>query len=336
MPISFDSRNRRWRYQFNRVIAGVRHRAGRLLPKSWTRQQADEFDRIESARIYAVATGVTKLTPLIEDAVLLYLEQHAPNLKNFANLSRELVACYGAYAGRPMTDLADIAREYPKTAHKATSKTKLNQATVRNRLAYLRAACRWAWKHHQMGEHDPAERMVLPKVRNERHVYLSRSDFLNICCKMQPGGERAGVRIAFYSGMRASEVGSARLVCDEFYLDDTKNGEKRIVPVHPKVAHITRNAALWPIKPTRWTVSKAFKAAARLAGYPEARLHDLRHSTASEMINSGVDLYTVGAVLGHKSAVSTKRYSHLATATLANALGMVGKKVPTRYKKESA
>lgn len=332
MPISFEARNKRWLYQFDRIIAGVRQRANRLLPKGWTRKDAEEFDRIESARLYAVATGVTKLTPLIEDAVLLYLEQHAPSLKNYRGIARELAACHGAYSGRPMTDLADIAREYPKTAHKATSKAKLNTATIRNRLAYLRAACRWAWKHHNMGEHDPAERMVMPKVRNERHVYLSRREFLQICRQMRPGGERAAVRIAFYSGMRASEVGNAVLMFGEFCLSDTKNGEQRIVPVHPRLAHITRNAALWPIKPTRWTVSKAFKAAARLAGYPEARLHDLRHSTASEMINSGVDLYTVGAVLGHKSAVSTKRYSHLATSTLATALGAVGKKSQTRFK----
>ena len=207
---------------------------------------------------------------------------------------------------------------------------------MRNRLAYLRAACRWAWKHHQMGEHDPAERMVLPKVRNERHVYLDRKEFLKICRKVRPGGERAAIRIAFYSGMRAAEVGAASLMFGEFCLSDSKNGERRIIPVHPKVAHITRNAALWPIQPTRWTVSKAFKAAARLAGFPDARLHDLRHSTASEMINSGIDLYTVGAVLGHKSAVSTKRYSHLATATLASALGTVVKKSQTRYENSSA
>jgi hypothetical protein len=127
MSITFSARNKRWLYQFDRIIAGTRQRANRLLPKGWTRQQADEFDRIESARLYAIATGVTKLTPLIEDAVLLYLEQHAPNLKNCANLTRELAACHSAYAGRPLTDLADVAREYPKTAHKAESKTKLNQ-----------------------------------------------------------------------------------------------------------------------------------------------------------------------------------------------------------------
>ena len=338
MPISFDSRNKRWRYQFNRVIAGQRQRAGRLLPKGWTRAQADEFDRIECARLYAVATGVSKPAPLIEDAVLLYLKHHAPSLKNFANLQRELYACQDAYLGRPLTDLADVAREYPKTAHKAESKTKLNPATVRNRLAYLRAACRWAWKHHKLGEHDPAERMVLPRVRNERHVYLDRREFLKICRQVRPGGERAAIRIAFYSGMRAAEVGKATIVWEGFCLtgDQTKNESPRIVPIHSKVAHITRNPKLWPIKPTRWTVSKAFKAAARAAGYPQARLHDVRHSTASAMINAGVDLFTVGGVLGHKSAMSTKRYSHLATSTLSNALKLVGKKVPTQLKKQAA
>jgi len=336
MPITFSARNKRWHYQFNRVIAGERHRASRLLPKGWTRQQADEYDRIESARLYAVATGVTKLTPLIDDAVLLYLQQHAPNLKNFENLRRELAACQDAYLGRPMSDLPDIAREYQKSAHRADSKIKLNPATVRNRLAYLRAACRWAWKNHKMGEHDPAERMVLPRVRNERHVYLTRTEFLKICRCIRPGGERAAVRIAFYSGMRAAEVGKATVVLDGFCLTDTKNGSPRIVPIHPKVAHITRNLALWPIRPTRWTVSTAFKIATRKAGYPQARLHDLRHSTASAMINAGVDLFTVGGVLGHKSAVSTKRYAHLATSTLSNAIGLVGKKVPTLPKKKAA
>ncbi len=45
------------------------------------------------------------------------------------------------------------------------------------------------------------------------------------------------------------------------------------------------------------------------------------------MINQGVDLYTVGAVLGHRSATSTKRYSHLATEKLAEAVFRIGKKV---------
>lgn len=77
-------------------------------------------------------------------------------------------------------------------------------------------------------------------------------------------------------------------------------------------------------------------AGARAAGYSHARLHDLRHSTASEIINAGVDLYTAGGVLGHKSAVSTKRYSHLATKTLKSAVALVGKKTRTTAKKKAA
>jgi len=44
------------------------------------------------------------------------------------------------------------------------------------------------------------------------------------------------------------------------------------------------------------------------------------------MVNAGVDLYTVGAVLGHKSSASTRRYAHLNTENLEKAVGMIGKK----------
>ncbi len=67
-----------------------------------------------------------------------------------------------------------------------------------------------------------------------------------------------------------------------------------------------------------------FKASAVAAGLGHARFHDLRHATASEMVNAGVDLYTVGAVLGHKSAQSTQRYSHLRQDTLRQAMSAIG------------
>lgn len=52
------------------------------------------------------------------------------------------------------------------------------------------------------------------------------------------------------------------------------------------------------------------------------------------MINAKVDLYTVGAVLGHKSATSTKRYAHLATDAIRSALARLAKKIP--HTKENA
>ena len=58
----------------------------------------------------------------------------------------------------------------------------------------------------------------------------------------------------------------------------------------------------------------------RVAKLPGLRLHDLRHSAASFMVNSGVDLFAVSKVLGHTSYQSTQRYSHLANDTLLKAV----------------
>jgi site-specific recombinase XerD len=43
-------------------------------------------------------------------------------------------------------------------------------------------------------------------------------------------------------------------------------------------------------------------------------------------VNAGVDLFTVGKVLGHRDARSTARYSHLSADTLAVAVGKIGTK----------
>ena len=92
MPISFDARNQRWRYFFDRKVGAERKRTSRLLPKGWDRHKAQEFDRIETARLYALATGVTKPEHLIDAAVLLYLKERGPHLKNRHNLEIQFAA----------------------------------------------------------------------------------------------------------------------------------------------------------------------------------------------------------------------------------------------------
>ena len=54
-----------------------------------------------------------------------------------------------------------------------------------------------------------------------------------------------------------------------------------------------------------------------------ARLHDLRHSFASFLVNQGVSLYVVQGLLGHASPRMTQRYAHLATQTLLDAAEVV-------------
>lgn len=330
MPIT-RHHSGRWYYQFDRVINGRRTRANQLLPEGTTRAQALDFDRRETARLFQLATGGQRPEPLIADAVLLYIQHHAPHLKNRADIEGALEILLPYYQGRTLSELPAVATEYGKAKG-------LKPGTIRNRLAYLRAACRWAWKHHSLGEHDPAERMILPKVNNARQVYLGRADMLRVARTMGLCYARDVVRVAFYTGMRLSEILSSTPIGegDDLALSvpDTKNGQPRIVPVHDRIAHLVRSD--WPPKVDKWKASKAVKAALVEVGLGHARLHDFRHSAASEMINDGIDLYTVGGVLGHKSQVSTARYAHLAQDRLRDAVSRIGAKKSHPDKKKRA
>lgn len=55
----------------------------------------------------------------------------------------------------------------------------------------------------------------------------------------------------------------------------------------------------------------AYFKARDAAGLPDVRIHDLRHTFASLLINNGVSLYEVQELLGHSSVAMTQRYAHL-------------------------
>ena len=60
------------------------------------------------------------------------------------------------------------------------------------------------------------------------------------------------------------------------------------------------------------------------AGLADVRLHDLRHSFASFLVNQGVSLYVVQGLLGHTQARHDPAfYAHLASQTLLDAAEVV-------------
>jgi integrase len=324
MSIRWDTRNKRWRFEFDRHIQGARHRASRLLPKGWSQAQADAFDRTESGRLYAIAAGIEQAQPLIETAVTLYL-QDKTGLKSYRSAAEHLAAIAWAYVGEPMTALPEVARKIAGNTAGARPGVTLKPATIRNRLAVLKAACRWAWKAHGLTPQDPTTRMQMPLVRNERHVYASREEVGQLVWAADRRDLRVVMLLAFYTGMRLGEILRAEPVPGALMLADTKNGDRRLVPLHPRAERLVQHL---PITTPKITLQRAFQRARVRAKLPHIHLHDLRHSAASEMVNAGVDLYTVGAVLGHRDARSTKRYAHLRHETLADAVGRIGQKSP--------
>jgi len=59
------------------------------------------------------------------------------------------------------------------------------------------------------------------------------------------------------------------------------------------------------------------------AGLNGFRLHDLRHSFASFLVNKGVSIYVVQGLLGHANVRATQRYAHLANETLSDAAELI-------------
>lgn len=321
MPIYRDSKRGCYVFEFDRRVHGRRVRTQKLLPRAWNRAQADAFDRKESARLYALTTRSGGAEYTIDEAVSVYLRERIAQLKHGKNTARELALMLDYFEGQPLSNLPDVCADYRKQARNDKTGEPLAPATIKNRIRYLTAACRYAWKHAGMGETDPAARVVVPPVRNERQVYITRTEMLRLARACPHPGVRAVIRIAFYSGMRYSEIVRAEVAGSAFVLADTKNGDPRIIPMHPRI----RAAAALP-RPRRSEVDYWYPLARNAAGLPHVRIHDLRHAAAAAMVNAGVSLYTVGAVLGHRSTQSTKRYAHLATETLSDAVAMIGRR----------
>jgi integrase len=61
----------------------------------------------------------------------------------------------------------------------------------------------------------------------------------------------------------------------------------------------------------RVAVQKSWLAVCKAAKIVGLRIHDLRHSFASQLVSSGASLPLIGSLLGHSNPVTTHRYAHL-------------------------
>ena len=65
---------------------------------------------------------------------------------------------------------------------------------------------------------------------------------------------------------------------------------------------------------------KSWEAFLLEAGISDFTWHDLRHTFASRLVMSGVDLCTACKLLGHADIKMTQRYSHLSPGHLSEAV----------------
>jgi integrase len=117
--------------------------------------------------------------------------------------------------------------------------------------------------------------------------------------------------------------------------DTAKSGLTRHVPLSDEMlavlsrwrlrARIDQDALVFPGRDrgTLVDIKTAWATLLRRARITRFRIHDLRHTFASRLVQRGVDLYRVQKLLGHASPVMTQRYAHLAPDHLADAVAVL-------------
>ena len=72
---------------------------------------------------------------------------------------------------------------------------------------------------------------------------------------------------------------------------------------------------------------RPFTKALKQAEIENFRWHDLRHSAASYMVQSGISLRIVGEILGHRDLSVTQRYAHLSPEHLRESISIIDEKM---------
>lgn len=75
-----------------------------------------------------------------------------------------------------------------------------------------------------------------------------------------------------------------------------------------------------------FTLNRDWYRALPKTGIEDLHFHDLRHTFASRLVMTGVDLYRVQILLGHKTPLMTLRYAHLSPAHLREAVAVLAQK----------
>lgn len=207
---------------------------------------------------------------------------------------------------------------------------KVSKGSVRKELIALKHLFRlvcgeWKLLHRAA---NPCLDVTAPKVHDERKQHLSPDQFRRVLAA-SPEAMRPIFALLTATGMRRGEL----LGCKWKYID----GQRILLPTskndEPKEIHLNGFAqqvlasipegepddVLFPdVSPE--AVSMAFHRVCALLKISDIRLHDLRHTFATWLRQSGTELDVIASQLGHRDLRMTKRYARIAASQVRQAV----------------
>ena len=192
----------------------------------------------------------------------------------------------------------------------------------------------------------PVLNLVRPAKRHALPVVLAPAEVRGLLARVRDARARMCLTTIYACGLRLSEglalttadIDRARMVV---HIRCSKGGRDREVPLpaqtladlgtYWKALDATYRRAHWgasrpvgpwlfpnlaqtrPLHPT--TLQKIFTAVVRESGLAKhASIHTLRHSYATHLLERGVSVRVIQALLGHRSPATTAVYTHLTPA----------------------
>lgn len=257
----------------------------------------------------------------------------------------------GAYALADITP-ALIVQQRDKLIGGITVRGKPRApATVVRYMAALSHAFSTAVKEWGWIDDSPMRKVSKPRESRGRVRFLSDDERLRLlkACKESSNLYLYPVVVlALSTGMRHGEImgltwEDVDLNRGRAVLHETKNGERRAVPITGHVMELLKemgrvrridNNLLFPAKENRpqkpqkpIDLRAPWEAALKKADIQDFRFHDLRHSAASYLAMNGASLAEIAEVLGHKTLQMVKRYAHLSEGHTASVVESMNRKI---------
>ena len=213
------------------------------------------------------------------------------------------------------------------------------QTYLRNIHSQMSAIMNYAVKYYGLAQNPCFVAGVMGKGRAGEMTIWSRDQFESAMKYEKRSAFHAALYILFYTGMREGELLALTpedIPADQHIIHINKNyavvdGEEmfltpktecsiRDVPIHKKLheeiqayisgSGIEKDERIFYFR--KDGLLSSVKKIARKAELPQIRVHDLRHSHASMLIEMGVPITEISKRLGHDSPATTLRiYSHL-------------------------
>jgi integrase len=193
-------------------------------------------------------------------------------------------------------------------------------ATINRSLGAMKAGLKIMWESGKTPVNHGDMIRRLPE-NNERTVYLSVEEVRTLANKASEN-VRAAIWIALFTGCRRGEI--CKIKAEDItentiriQAGNTKTLRYREVPIFPALRPWL---GYLPLAINFEGLKSGFGRAREAAGMRHVNFHDLRHSCATILHQSGADLLTISKILGHSSVKTTARYSHVENDAQRDAL----------------